>query len=399
MKKNEIICINTSTNLPVDFKIKEKLNAVINPLLIINEENQLNQITIFFVNEQELDSSITKEECITENELNIYNPDLLGICIYKSPELNGQTLIKVSPEKILKCAYKFKEKEKLKESHLEIYKILLIKVVLHELGHYFLSEDSYQDFSSAKWICDGLDEAKDDNYYLNTISNSNNNYPVRSWIRYFSWYKIIEESLANRYVLEHNWGKEEQKIIWKFITNQPLEYKAAISWKNTNDIQRVFKSWKNIKNDNQIEKYLNEYDKNHTIFKEIIEKLIDNKNIKDCDFYKFFIDHIEETVNSKNLVINKDILNGTFGIYWTLSNYYSEINPKKALQYYEKRLSTEQGDDTYADIYRDIAYMYKSNNKEYKKYLALALSHSEKTNGYHENARTKFLQEELNKLN
>lgn len=339
MKKNEIIYVNKSTNLPVDNKIKEKLDIVVNPFLLNKPINQLNQINVFFVNEIELDKSIRSEEFSTNEDSNVFNPDLLGVCISKSPEVNGQTLIKVSPEKILKCAYEFKKKEKLKESHFEIYTILLIKVVLHELGHYFLSEDNYQDFPSVKWICDGLDKAEDDKYYLNTISNSNNNYPIKSWLRYFSWHKIIEESLANRYVFEHNWLKNEKEIIWKFIANQPLEYRAAISWKYTNDIQRVFESWKDIKNDNKIEEYLNEYDKNHTIFKEVIEKLTDGKNIKDCDFYKFFIDHIEETVNSSNLVINKNILNGTFGIYWTLSSYYNRINPKKATKYSENIIS------------------------------------------------------------
>ena len=184
MKKNEIIYVNKSTNLPVDNKIKEKLDIVVNPFLLNKPINQLNQINVFFVNEIELDKSIRSEEFSTNEDSNVFNPDLLGVCISKSPEVNGQTLIKVSPEKILKCAYEFKKKEKLKESHFEIYTILLIKVVLHELGHYFLSEDNYQDFPSVKWICDGLNKVEDDKYYLNTISNSNNNYPSNYWYRH-----------------------------------------------------------------------------------------------------------------------------------------------------------------------------------------------------------------------
>ncbi len=355
MKKNEIIYINKSTNLPIDFEIKEKLNTILNPLLVTKETNQLNQINIFFVDELELNNTIKSKEYKTDEIENIFNPDLLGIFIDKSSEVNGQSLIKISPEKILKCAYEFKKKEKLKESNFEIYKILLVKVILHKLGHYFLSKDSYQDFSTAQWICDGLDTQEDDEYYLNNVCNSHNNYPSNDWYHSFPWYKIIEESLANRYVLEHNWLKNEKEIIWKFIASQPVEYKAAISWKNTNNIDDIFQSWKNIKDNNRLEEYLNEYDKTHTIFKELTEKLIDNKNIKDCDFNEISINHMEQVVNSSNIVSNSHIFNGTFGILWELSNYYEESNPKKALDY------------------------------------------SEKTHGYHQEARTKFLQEELDK--
>lgn len=40
MKKNEIIYVNKSTNLPVDNKIKEKLDIVVNPFLLNKPINQ-----------------------------------------------------------------------------------------------------------------------------------------------------------------------------------------------------------------------------------------------------------------------------------------------------------------------------------------------------------------------
>ena len=79
MKKNEIIYVNKSTNLPVDNKIKEKLDIVVNPFLLNKPINQLNQINVFFVNEIELDKSIRSEEFSTNEDSNVFNPDLLGV--------------------------------------------------------------------------------------------------------------------------------------------------------------------------------------------------------------------------------------------------------------------------------------------------------------------------------
>ena len=49
--QHEIIYVNKSTILPIDYKMKEEINRIINHSLIHKEQNKLNQLNIFFVSE------------------------------------------------------------------------------------------------------------------------------------------------------------------------------------------------------------------------------------------------------------------------------------------------------------------------------------------------------------
>ena len=62
----EIIYVNKSTILAVDYKMKEEINKIINYSLIHNELNKLNQLNIFFVSEAELYSDIIKRENVDQ---------------------------------------------------------------------------------------------------------------------------------------------------------------------------------------------------------------------------------------------------------------------------------------------------------------------------------------------
>ncbi|MFY4757323.1 hypothetical protein ACOTVP_05880 [Aliarcobacter butzleri] len=60
----EIIYVNKSTILPIDYKMKNEINKIINHSLIHNEQNKLNQLNIFFVSEVELYNDIIKRDSI-----------------------------------------------------------------------------------------------------------------------------------------------------------------------------------------------------------------------------------------------------------------------------------------------------------------------------------------------
>jgi hypothetical protein len=92
----EIIYVNKSTILPVDYKMKEEINKIINHSLILNEQNKLNQLNIFFVSEVEFYNDIMKRDKRTYKieDLSFFDTEFLGVYIEKSDELNGQILIK-----------------------------------------------------------------------------------------------------------------------------------------------------------------------------------------------------------------------------------------------------------------------------------------------------------------
>ena len=130
----EIIYVNKSTILPVDYKMKEEINRIINHSLIHNEQNKLNQLNIFFVSEVELYGDIIKRNKRTYKieDLSLFDINSLGVYIEKSDELNGQILIKICPERILHSTFALKKKWNLEESNLEIYKTLLVHVILQK---------------------------------------------------------------------------------------------------------------------------------------------------------------------------------------------------------------------------------------------------------------------------
>ena len=204
----EIIYVNKSTILAVDYKMKEEINKIINYSLIHNELNKLNQLNIFFVSEAELYSDIIKRDKHTYRieDLSLFDSNFLGVYIEKSDELNGQILIKICPEKILHSAFVLKEKWNLEESNLNIYKTLLGHVILKQLGHYALTQSDFNEYPFASMILENLDSY--DESCLNMLYNAN--YSDISHIYYKNY--EIEYSLVNRFSLEHNWSQKEKKI-------------------------------------------------------------------------------------------------------------------------------------------------------------------------------------------
>ncbi len=333
----EIIYVNKSTILAVDYKMKEEINKIINYSLIHNELNKLNQLNIFFVSEAELYSDIIKRDKHTYRieDLSLFDSNFLGVYIEKSDELNGQILIKICPEKILHSAFVLKEKWNLEESNLNIYKTLLGHVILKQLGHYALTQSDFNEYPFASMILENLDSY--DESCLNMLYNAN--YSDISHIYYKNY--EIEYSLVNRFSLEHNWSQKEKNIIWKFIESQYDGKSSIISWRETSNFIDTFESWKKVKNSTTLKEYLKFFDKNEKIFDSITDKFKNNENINSCNFETIYIEHMENVVNTPELCnLNPDLLTSFNGVYQTLIKYFSKNNnSKKVLKYCEHYLT------------------------------------------------------------
>lgn len=376
----EIIYVNKSTILPIDYKMKEEINRIINHSLIHNEQNKLNQLNIFFVSEIELYNDIIKRDKRTYKieDLSLFDNEFLGVYIEKSDELNGQILIKISPERILHSAFVLKEKWNLEESNLEIYKILLGHVILKQLGLYALTQSDFNEYPFASMILKNLDT-----YDESCLSMLYNAYYSDITHIYYKNYEI-EHSLVNRFSLEHNWSQKEKDIIWKFIESQYDSKSSIISWKETSDFKDTFESWKKVKNDTSLKKYLTIFDKNDKIFDSIIEKFRNNENINSCDFEVIYIEHMESVLNSTELYsLNSDLVTSFDRIYQTLIKYFStNNNSKKVLKYCEQYLTKIKPTQytAYVKTYVTMADAIKNDNpKKSKEYLNLALSYTKNT--------------------
>jgi hypothetical protein len=371
----EIIYVNKSTILPVDYKMKEEINRIINHSLIHNEQNKLNQLNIFFVSEIELYNDIIKREKRTYkmDDLSLFDTEFLGVYIEKSDELNGQILIKISPERILHSTFALKKRWNLKESNLEIYKTLLGHVILKQLGHYALTRSNFNEYPFASMILENLDSYDDSclgmlyNAYYSDISHI-----------YYRNYEI-EHSLVNRFSLEHNWSQKEKSIIWKFIESQYDGKSSIISWKETTNFKDTFESWKRVKNTTTLKEYLTFFDKNDKIFDSITEKFRNNENISSCNFEVIYIEHMENVVNTPKINrLNPDLLTNYAGVYQTLIKYFfKNNNPEKVLKYCKQYLTKIEPTHytAYTKTYVTMADAIKNDNpKKSREYLNLALS-------------------------
>ncbi|MCT7549919.1 hypothetical protein N5U04_08155 [Aliarcobacter butzleri] len=376
----EIIYVNKSTILAVDYKMKEEINKIINYSLIHNELNKLNQLNIFFVSEAELYSDIIKRDKHTYRieDLSLFDSNFLGVYIEKSDELNGQILIKICPEKILHSAFVLKEKWNLEESNLNIYKTLLGHVILKQLGHYALTQSDFNEYPFALMILENLDS-----YNENCLSMLYNAYYSDINHIYYKNYEI-EYSLVNRFSLEHNWSQKEKDIIWKFIESQYDGKSSILSWRETSDFKDTFESWKRVKSNTSLKEYLTIFDTNDKIFDSIIEKFRNNENINSCDFEVIYIEHMESVLNSTELYgLNPDLVTSFDRIYQTLIKYFStNNNSKKVLKYCEQYLTKIKPNHytAYTKTYVTMADAIKNDNpKKSKEYLDLALSYTKNT--------------------
>ena len=398
----EIIYVNKSTILAVDYKMKEEINKIINYSLIHNELNKLNQLNIFFVSEAELYSDIIKRDKHTYRieDLSLFDSNFLGVYIEKSDELNGQILIKICPEKILHSAFVLKEKWNLEESNLNIYKTLLGHVILKQLGHYALTQSDFNEYPFASMILENLDSY--DESCLNMLYNAN--YSDISHIYYKNY--EIEYSLVNRFSLEHNWSQKERNIIWKFIESQYDGKSSIISWRETSNFIDTFESWKKVKNSTALKEYLKFFDKNEKIFDSITDKFKNNENINSCNFETIYIEHMENVVNFPELCkLNPNLLTSFDGMYQTLIKYFSKNNnSKKVLKYCEHYLTKIDTTNytAYTKTYVIMADAIKNDSpKKSREYLNLALSYVKNTfpefkEGYEETIYKKL--QELNEL-
>ena len=376
----EIIYVNKSTILPIDYKMKNEINKIINHSLIHNEQNKLNQLNIFFVSEVELYNDIIKRDKRTYkiDDLSLFDTEFLGVYIEKSDELNGQILIKICPERILHSTFALKEKWNLEESNLEIYKTLLGHVILKQLGHYTLTQSDFNEYPFALMILENLDS-----YNENCLSMLYNAYYSDINHIYYKNYEI-EYSLVNRFSLEYNWSQKEKDIIWKFIESQYDGKSSILSWRETSDFKDTFESWKRVKNNTSLKEYLTIFDTNDKIFDSIIEKFRNNENINSCDFEVIYIEHMESVLNSTELYgLNPDLVTSFDRIYQTLIKYFStNNNSKKVLKYCEQYLTKIKPTQytAYVKTYVTMADAIKNDNpKKSKEYLDLALSYTKNT--------------------
>jgi len=238
--------LNTTTSMPLDRELEQYFYEKFDEKTFENykREGFLDGLSIFFVSKAQLDEELKKQEANLEE---YFNPDMLGVYFPYQESVRNE-LIMISPEKIMEAAFEFQQYSPVYKLE-EVYKTFLIKVILHELAHALMSaNDRYfenmikRDY---KFILSRVEQKKSVEDFWFVQQDENHFHP--SDYSNYSWYKIIEESLANGFVLLHNLDQTEKEIIYKFIERQPDGYKHASYWYECKDLLNTMLSWKNMK--------------------------------------------------------------------------------------------------------------------------------------------------------
>lgn len=238
--------LNTTTSMPFDRDLEKYFYEVFNKRTFKNyhREGFLDGLSIFFVSKDELDKELRK---IEEYSDEIFNPDKLGVYFPYHESIRNE-LIMICPEKIMECAYHLRTKQTSDEL-LMIYKVLIVKVILHELAHALMSANDKYYENKIKRSYDFITRIWIDNKNIDTSwffdKDSNHFHP--SGYRSYNWYKIIEESLANAFVSLHSFTEEEKNIIDYLINKQPDGYKHASFWYPCENLLGVMISWRDMK--------------------------------------------------------------------------------------------------------------------------------------------------------
>lgn len=198
--------------------IMQQVEDIINNVITI-ELKHLHQMKIYILDEDEMPTikldRFTRYEIEPDYVDNIdgIDPDYLGafinpfsldsegeVEIYNTKE--AYPYIEIYPNRI-KNALNIKTFASFE------FKTIMAKIVIHELGHAYMFSanrtDSIEDIALA-------DEPIQVECYEDGV-----------------WFKTLEESLANWIAYNQNWDYAERELIRKFITQQPIDYKHALT--------------------------------------------------------------------------------------------------------------------------------------------------------------------------
>jgi hypothetical protein len=265
--------INTTTRLPADKMLEQKLMCVMAPELkdalwhlYVPSWPGDAPIDIFLVNELDKDDDET---------------DILGVYCRHYTKYHRST-IQVCPEKVMEHAKQTIEHKKgsgekaIQKSDLaRAYAALFCKVVIHELSHALMDNFRTRSREYESWHFLSSIVGKDDHldYFKNALPPqvlSASNCKDCQYLRGLNladtkaMRHVIEESLANAIALKQNYGVDEQNFIEKFVSGQAPAYKAGLKWNlslsGLLNTASCWSAWKDSLFENSLKKIATKYD-------------------------------------------------------------------------------------------------------------------------------------------
>lgn len=360
--------INTTTCLPIDRTLEDLFFSIIKPnfLHAVTEQRRENHIDVQFVSKEDLDQDRMRMRTIEDNqyEEDILNMDLLGVYFSHHPDYH-RSVIKVSPEKVMAACQQIKIQLEITLPLKDLYPVILHAVVIHELAHSLMDYDSSGNHCNTpwNWLANCLEEDPKRHYLENLdhyFGSHHCHSPNKIAPKLRQWRHIIEESLANAFVLKQSFNSAQLEVLNKFIESQPPAYKAGLKWKS--DLPELLEtgaSWSDFKKDC----FRSQWDLLYcetgvkTTLETVVERLKNTESIGSFnfknEFHQYLVSRVpvwqsEFDVNNEKWV---ELLNGTFGVLRTLafdSNSNDSLTKKDYLATRAANLRFMDDQDRYA---------------------------------------------------
>jgi hypothetical protein len=343
--------LNTTTCLPVDGKLWTRVKRSLPAAWLEALSGRSGQmaVDVLFVSERELDRCRRRfafdgetsaadlaarerpepskprdeaDEGPEARELEVRSIDLLGVYIRHDPELH-RPIVKVSPEKVMRACLWLRAQQPC-YALADIYPVLLGAVVGHELAHALMDEPWHDQRMHWDWFVEVADD--------------------RPWLRFHAPYAsglrsggaaqwpatrhVIEESLANAFVLRQRFPAAGQAFLRDFMARQPTGYRAGPLWTGDLDaLRRLASGWEWLKRDAERGRWSFLFEQPGHLLQALLDQLSDTEPVAPVDFIGMFHRHLDQQVDGWQLLLQQqggewdERLNGSFGALDVLTSF------------------------------------------------------------------------------
>jgi hypothetical protein len=252
--------VNTTTPLRVDAALESEFFRIIDPAFkaAIEKRSRDPYVDVQLVDRG--DKDLAGDDASQTDR--IPDTDFLGVYIPHSQPSHHPT-IKVCPERILDACQRWSPKIGGELPFAERYPTLLNAVIIHELAHFLMDDplvaDQCQPSSWSEFIrwLNGDAVKENDEWASRPVADrecekriqrrladqkdecSLKAQHIQSWIKTKSvdmkplldQRKVVEESLANAFVLRQSFGQRHLDALRVFIESQSAPYRAGLGWR------------------------------------------------------------------------------------------------------------------------------------------------------------------------
>jgi len=338
--------VNTTTRLPVDHEIENIFFRTIHPAFKADVESKSRHhapdwIDVFLVDEQELDlerKNTRDPEVDDPDQEN--SMDLLGV--YVSP-CHGvpRPVIKVSPEKVMAYCVRLKEKNSFTLPLEQLYPVFLVGVVVHELAHLIMDDSSNCPphvmpwKSAAKWLDDCPESG-----FLSQRYHTHHADRLHPSVR--GMRDLVEESLANAFVLKQRVRGEALHALKTTMASEPPGYRQGLLWSGGLRVTlETAQAWARFKRELEASRWQFVFSEAHNPLQELVDRLRSGQSIVSANLQRNFYRHLANRIGDWQTAYEGDKpawnehLNETFGAYATLVTWghFYGISAKTRLKF------------------------------------------------------------------